>query len=275
VSEDLRGCVVFPYGSSGYRLITGRGTTDAGNPAEIAYSDDWGDTWTDVNIGTTNAEFISQPNALAALDQYHIWAGTEMGNLFFSDDGGATWADLNCPAATDIYDIFPLDENYLLVVGENNLILWSADHGEHFVTVTGPAARAADEAGCCWAFDTKRWFVGYITGHLHYTNDGGDTWDEYVLPNGGGTINRVNDLSFVNSHFGFAVGKITVGGNVYGALWRTVNGGNDWELHLTAQLAAGAIGMASVHACDQNKAIMAGDMTGAVGTIYTVAAPAP
>jgi photosystem II stability/assembly factor-like uncharacterized protein len=275
VSEDIKGLVAFAQDADTYRIIAGRGTTDAAAPAEIAWSDDYGATWTLVNVGTTNAEFITWGNAIAAIDKYHIWAGTEMGNLFFSEDGGATWADLNCPATVDIYAIHPLDENYVLVAGENNLILWSTDGGEHFAAITGPAARAADEATCCWAFDRKRWMVGYLTGHLHYTNDGGDTWAEITLPTGGGTINRVNDLSFVDSHFGFAAGKVTIGAVIYGCFWRTVNGGYDWELHLTEALTVGALGMASVHACDANKCIGAGDISAATGTIYTASGGTP
>ncbi|MEE9572773.1 MAG: hypothetical protein V3W20_06995, partial [Candidatus Neomarinimicrobiota bacterium] len=51
--EDIASGVCVDVDSSTTRLIIARGTTDAANPAEIAYTDDSGLTWTNVDVGST------------------------------------------------------------------------------------------------------------------------------------------------------------------------------------------------------------------------------
>jgi photosystem II stability/assembly factor-like uncharacterized protein len=112
-------------------------------------------------------------------------------------------------------------------------------------------------------------------GSLHYTNNGGDSWAEITLPTGGGTINRVNDMSFVNSHFGFVVGKITISATVYGALWRTIDGGNDWELYLTTALTTARWGRRLCRRATRTGRYWRWDIASSTGTIYTASAATP
>src|SRR5690606_27178368 len=89
--EAISAGVCFAIDRNTRRILVFRGTTDVSAPAEAAYSDDGGTTWTNVNIGSDNGEFVSSPKAVHAINQYNIWAGTNSGRIYFSNDGGGTW----------------------------------------------------------------------------------------------------------------------------------------------------------------------------------------
>ena len=70
--DHLLGLQCIELGRNSTRIIVGRGVTTASVPAEIAYSDDAGATWTKVELGAspgTDAQFISSRHALYAHDR--------------------------------------------------------------------------------------------------------------------------------------------------------------------------------------------------------------
>ena len=64
-----------------------------------------------------------------------------------------------------------------------------------------------------------------------------------------------------NDHVGFLVVRWKSNGAIFhGALYRTFNGGNDWELWQTASMSAGTFGLQAVWACEPNEAFAVGDI---------------
>lgn len=88
VTENIVGAVAVKISRTVTRWIVYRGTTDAGAPAESAYSDDSGATWTLVNVGSTNAQFTNDSQAAFAIDKGLILVGTTGGYIYRSTDGG-------------------------------------------------------------------------------------------------------------------------------------------------------------------------------------------
>ena len=74
-----------------HRVMVSRGTTDAGEAAEIAYADVTavGTTaWVNVDVGSVDGQFITH---LFLLDWNHIYAVTDDGYVYRSNNGGASW----------------------------------------------------------------------------------------------------------------------------------------------------------------------------------------
>jgi hypothetical protein len=121
--EGIAAVVVVPISSTVNRIIVARMSPDAGNPAEIAYSDDLGATWTAVNVGAVNGQFMAGPGALFAIDQYNIWAVTSGGYIYKSEDGGLTWTaqESGVLAAQTFYQVKFLSTSFGVVAGRRQL----------------------------------------------------------------------------------------------------------------------------------------------------------
>ena len=73
--------------------------------------------------------------------------------------------------------------------------------------------------------DEHGWAVGGY-GTIINTIDGGLTWKEQSL----GYIVHLKDLLFLNENTGFVVGIMYVGPHIYGIAFKTVDGGDNWNL---------------------------------------------
>ncbi len=277
---NISSVVCFPMGRDTTRVIVARGTTDAG-PCDIAITDNGGAAWTSVAVGAVNTEFVPWGGGLFALDEYHIWCVTDTGggaagNIYFSDDGGNTWTDMGGGGDALNYVDF-MDYNHGLVVGDTNEILYTDDAGTTWTTITGPAAQNAVDCLCCSVITESRWFVGYEDGELWFTEDGGDNWTQrvFAFPAGAASVNRVNDIKFLDDGYHGVMGiKWTDGAAaLWGSILRTFNGGMDWEVYDTAAAyTVGATGMNAVEICHPNLSYGVGDLCTATGTIYQASA---
>lgn len=229
-AEIIASDVCFDLDQDTRRLVVGRGTADVGNPAEIAYSDDEGATWTLVNVGAANGEFFFWNGALFALDRRHVWAGLNSGDLFFSSDGAQTWTEVVTANAgvEEITYIHFADEMHGLFVGDQNIVYYTEDGGVHWAGLVGP--NPATRLNCCSVIDPYRYWIGDAGGQLWFTADGGTTWTERVGFTGAGTLTGINDVMFIDEYHGAFVATWTAAGPLYkGSIYRTWNGGHDWE----------------------------------------------
>ena len=280
----LSSVVCFKVGDgSETRVIVARGVADGGAP-DIAWSDDWGATlWNIVDLGTVVDDFIPHGGGLFALDHRHIWAVTEKGDIWFSEDGGLSWTEQmpGLLGAVSLNYVRFVDENVGLIAGDGPTVLYTVDGGAHWNSLAGPGAA---NLLCCEIFDEHRAWVGDDTGDLYYTNVlsvgmvAGD-WNQRILPlpTGATDIAEINDIMFVrdsgvstNDHVGFLAVRWNINGAFYGALYRTFNGGNDWELWQTLTMVAGTYGLQSVWACGVNEAFGVGDVQAGSAYIMSV-----
>lgn len=213
--EDIQGVVCFKVGRNTTRVIVARGTTDGGNPAEVAYSDTDGAAWTNVDVGSTNGEFVSNSHALFAIDRYHIWLGTNLGKIYFSNDGGLSWTLQTNPAvsATPITGVSFYSPTIGYAVHTGGQVDKTTDGGSSWGAATVSGSAAATDIHAISAYFV--WVVG--TDGKFYTHDGAVTWaTRDVVPTAA--------IDFVNELEGIAVGSAASG-----VIYETIDGGYDWS----------------------------------------------
>jgi photosystem II stability/assembly factor-like uncharacterized protein len=278
INEDINSCECFYISRDTIRVIVGRSTTDGANPPEIAYSDNFGVSWTTVNIGATVAEYLYDAGSLFALDYRHVWAGTNAGKLWLSDDGGVTWTlKLTSSIANGIYSIRFRDEVYGLISGGHlgaGCILYStSDGGDNWTLLTPnlPAAEVAVSSYTCDLVDNNRFWVGYVNAHLYYSNDAGLTWTRRYLPMPVGmtALFCIYGLQFLDEQCVFIGVRCTVGAVAYGVVFRSIDGGFSWESWVGVAAAA-TIGISAIHPCSYNKCYWVGGPVAALGTVAVV-----
>ena len=257
VAEDLSAVVCYAVSRSTTRILVARGTADGANPAEVAYSDDDGATWTTVNVGAVNGQYVPNANSLFALDQYHIWLGTNDGYIYVSDDGGVTWTAQEA-AALNTHEwqaVFALNENVIWAGGYHNELAMSEDGGATWTAMTGPAGQATDDVMTIAVIDDYTIWLGYNDGKVFYSMDGGATWTQRTLPV---TVTDVSQIVFYNS----LVGYMAASGHVL----RTIDGGYTWEdttLPTTDPVNA-------IWVCGVNDAIAVGEVDGATALVLKI-----
>jgi len=251
----------FPFGRNSSRVIVANGST-SGVPAEIAYSDDNGVTWTSVNVSAGNTSF-AQRHALFARNQYNIWAALANGYIYHSNDAGVGWdvqeAGVLTTAAWNA--IYFVDDLVGWVAGENNEIARTIDGGTTWSAITGPSGQTTDDIYALAAHDRNRAWIGFNDGTLWFTHDGGTTWEERAFPGSG--VGQVRDIKFFDDNLGFMI--VNNASPTGTALW-TINGGYTWS-----RLDANAnSGYNAIYVCDEWNFFVAGEANGGLGYIAKV-----
>ena len=263
-AEDINGLDCFPITATTTRVVVARGETDAGNPAEIGYSDDLGVTWTNVNVGSTNGQYTPGPRALFALDQYNVWMVVTGGYIYYSSDGAATWATQSAGTVTTnaLHTVHAASNRVVWAAGASDTILRSLDGGDTWSAVT--ASGSGSTINSIFAFDAQRAWVATANGRLYYTLDGGTTWTRRRFS--GDTAGTVNSVKFINTLVGFMAHDTAA---PLGRVFRTIDGGYTWELFTTPTNG----GINSITICNNNLAWVAGEINSSTGFIAKVYAP--
>jgi photosystem II stability/assembly factor-like uncharacterized protein len=225
--EDCGGIVCFELGRDETRVIVARGETDGSNPAEIAYSDDSGATWTNVNVGSTNGQFNEFNLAMFALDRNNVWCGTDDGYIYKSEDAGLTWTAQESGSITTagITCIRFVDEDVGWACGEGNIVMRTVDGGTSWSAVTGPTAQAGVDAHVVEPLDRNRAWIGYEDGDLYYTVDAGvDGWNARSFTGSG--VGVVQDIRFHNEQHGYLLRD---NASPVANVLETVDGGYSWS----------------------------------------------
>lgn len=261
-AQNIASVATFQLGANTKRIVVARGTTDAGNPAEISYSDDSGATWTDVDVGSTNGQFAYGAHSLFALDLYHMWLVTSGGYIYFSEDGGQSWdAQEEGVLTAGVYRAIHFsDANNGYAVAAGDIIVKTTDGGATWsATTTTGTASALNTVAVIGKNDA---YVGTAGGKLFRTTDGGTTWTEQTFSGSGTggvtTIKAYNKLVLYMTH--------NTAGNV-GRIFRTVDAGFDWEL-LTMPASVPLLNDLVI--CDVDTSFAVGEIGGGLSTLYKV-----
>jgi photosystem II stability/assembly factor-like uncharacterized protein len=255
----------------GVRLIVVRDDlSGGGGPLDTEYSDDWGVSWTQSTAGAAAGEVALYGGALFSLDEHNVWLVTDTPNIYKSVDGGLTWAAQANGAAAALNYVRFIDENYGIAVGVASEIQLTSNGGTLWADSVGlPAGKGAVAINCCDILDKDRMWVGYTDGTLFYTVNGGTTWVQrtFSLPPGSivATTLTLNDVHFLDDFCGFMVVQWQSAGPVAeGAVYRTVNGGRDWQYYLPAASTIGFFN--AIWGTGYDTAFVAGELT-AVGPL--------
>jgi len=230
----------------GHRLIVGGGA-EAGQPAEISYSDDGGITWNDVTVGAVNGQAI---NALCRDDLGRIWAAASDGYIYVSTNLGLTWAASYGAVDTneDLRGIVFVGQQVGMAVGNDNVVMYTPNGGATWELLVGPAVGVNLSS-----IDVNRashLYVSAMDGTIHRTIDYGTNWVE-VLDMGSGNVRRLRfeeDMQY----FGGAVWNADTG---EGTFLRTEDGGVSWMAWATPA----NTGLRSLYLVDPNMIYICGD----------------
>jgi photosystem II stability/assembly factor-like uncharacterized protein len=273
VAENFN-IAVFPMTPTTTRVLIARTTTNAA-AAQVAYSDDGGTTFSALTAcGTTLTEFFgAYPQSIFALNRENIWGCTRVaagavGNIYKSADGGATWTLSYASAAEALNVIHFADENTGVCFGLTGDCFATTDGGAHWVAKTAPFATATTG---CLCMDSNRFWAATVAGTLWYSQNGGTTWAQRVLPMpaGASAIAALGAMDMIDDYVFSIVGTATVGGNPFGAIWRTWDGGANWTSVLTP--ATIAQGLVAVDMIDVNNIFAGGGVTIGTSTILQAA----
>jgi len=227
-NEHIIAMDIFEMDKTVSRLLVVRGTADAGNPMEIAYSDDEGDTWTAVNVGSALGQHPFTPYSLYVLDRYNIWLCCRDGFIYNSTDAGATWTAQESGSLTTqhLNSVFFVDDRNGWAGGDNNAILRTSDSGITWELVTGPSGKSSDDITVVSVHDYYRIWLSYDDAELWYSEDRGDTWAHRTFQYS--STGSIDAMDWMNNYIGMVVHN-----NAYltsfGRVLVTTNGGTTWE----------------------------------------------
>lgn len=221
VNDDVGSIAAFQITPYIRRIIACRTSTIIGTPAQIALSDDEGVTWTIVDLGISNDEYVAPDgNSIFVLNDSDIWIITKSARIYHSVDQGLTWTvQAHMSGATRVIQF--VNSKYGFVGGTGSHLYKTVDGGYTWTAISTPTAEAGKTILALYAVNSTDVWVGYDGGSLYYTNNAGITWYERLYP--GST--EIQSIDFSNPYVGFMACHTATGG----LLFRTVDGGFNWE----------------------------------------------
>lgn len=255
--EHIAAVTCFEIEDGVTRVIVARGVTDADDPAEVAYSDDFGATWTAVDIGETDALFVLSPNGLFAIDQFDVWAVTGGGFVHHSTDGGVSWSTAHAGTITtqNLHSVHFANDKVGVAAGAAGAVLKTQDGGLTWSLMTAPANTIIRKV---FVIDGQNMWAAGSDGNLYYTHDGGATWAVRAFTGSG--AGAVRDVAFSNRLFGYMIHN-DAGGDA--TTYYTYNGGYIWERVNTVDNS----GLSQLAVCGLNEWYAAGAVDGGTAVI--------
>lgn len=178
------------------------------------------ETWAEV---TTGFVATKGPLDIFSLSAVLTWIVAEGGYIYFSEDitSGVEVQTAGGVTTEDLHGIHGVDENNLVVVGNNNTVLFTTDGGETWAAVTGP--NVGVNLTCVAMKSALEWLIGAADGTLWYTRNGGGTWAQKGFPGSGAGV--VRDIQFATGSVGYMAHDTAT---PLGRILRTLDGGFSW-----------------------------------------------
>ncbi|HUW94628.1 MAG TPA: YCF48-related protein [Anaerolineae bacterium] len=260
VQEGISGVECFALSRDETRVLASRGSPVHLEPAQVAYSDDSGANWTIVNVGSVNFSYIATGQSMFAFDRNNIYVGLTNGYIYKSVDAGLSYTAVESATIhAGIWNaIHFADDNVGYAVGAANVVAKTLDAGVSWSSVTGPTAEAGNAAVTVFVQDRNRVWVGYDSGTLYYTLNGGSTWTERAFSGSG--VGQVRDIRFFNDSLGFmAVNNASPIGTIH---W-SIDGGYTWSALTTPT----NTGLNRLYICDQWTFFTCGEVQASIAFI--------
>ena len=181
---------------------------------EIYFSDDGGETWTQQEDGTLIGG-VGYAIHFESTGQYGMAVGAA-GTIAVSSDGGASWAAATAVPAggDDFLCVTVLDENRAWIGTDESGLYFTRDFAATWTQRTGwtdSGLATGHVQDMSWVGD-QVCFMSYQTdvpvGHVHYTFDGGTSWERLTTP----ANNGLNGIFAIDETHAFAVGVLAGAG---------------------------------------------------------------
>lgn len=243
---------------AGIRYLVFRGIGVPAAPAECAYSDNNGTTWTNIFIGAVPGQYVLDVKVCGA----KVVVCCSGGYIYVSENSGQTWRAVESAAITgeNLNSIVFYDGKHGYCVGNNNQYLYTVDGAEQWFGGTGPAGGL--NLLSVAVNDKDHVFVGTNDARLMRTEDGTDgapTWEEWLNL----TAGSIDWIEFdEHQYVGFLIHNT---GLPRGYVYKSEDGGADWVVQANQPVNAG---LNDGHVCDANHVIVTGNVYGVGGTTF-------
>ena len=145
-----------------------------------------------------------------------VWAVGDSGKIVASSDGGRSFHIQHTPVTAHLQAIAAWDARRAVVVGNQGVVLLTADGGQSWVEIKAPQSAVANKLMRARIADDAVWAVGEM-GAVLRSVDHGKTWERMR----GEEDVAWNDIAFVGSA-GWIVGE-------FGRILRSSDGGVTWS----------------------------------------------
>ncbi len=246
--------------AEGHRVLVTGGAMAATFP-EIAFSDDEGLLWTNVQIVDAGGGGRGV-NMLTRDSLGRIWAAFDEGRIYRSDNQGESWIVFEDGVETiqNLNDIVFFDENVGYAVGNAGVVLGTIN-GEDWDVIGSPVGIGINILSVA----VNRYGHVFVTTNdtrLFRSVDGGGEWEELV-DLAVGTINRTR-FDAAHRYFGYLIWD---NGGPIGTLYRSEDGGSTWlATALVGQTPANA-GLDALFVNDTNMVYVGGEPVGGTSFI--------
>lgn len=213
--------------------------------------------WANLNTGFT-------PNHLTAVafsSRDTGFVGGLLGSMYRTMDGGRSWESVMPETKNSfVQSISVRGSNVLMILSHDTVIYRSSDLGQSWesTAISGLRPRFATVFRYLEKVQhispTVAFVVGF-KGNALKTVDAGITWSKLVVQN---SPISYHDLSFVNENTGWIAGDS-------GVVYRTTNGGADWELQWTEDVLVSGAQLHSIDFSDELHGVAGGNN----GRIFT------
>lgn len=177
-------------------------------------SDDTGETWTELDTGTTQGL-----RGVFTYSGTDIWAVGTAGTVLFSSDSGDTWTAQTSGVSVDLNSVHFISDTKGWIAGNSGTVIETEDGGTTWTDRTSTTDTTQDLYSIFFTSATRGYACGN-NGIIIRTNTTGDSWT--IRPSN--TNVPLRSISFFRSS-GVDTG-VAVGLN--GVITRTTNGGISW-----------------------------------------------
>lgn len=185
---------------------------------------DGGIIWQPLNNFPPSTSEGLRRNKIQIIDKEHIYVKASFTELTYSADAGKTWNKVKTPSGILMSFAFKNVNEGLIVE------TFGSDKQFIYKTI---------DAGKTWTnvYESKNGrirLVNYIKNSTYYINnidnpillkttDDGNSWSEITVKNALSPLREINNLHFLDENIGVVV-------NSWGRIYKTVDGGDNWEL---------------------------------------------
>ncbi len=215
--------------------------------ATLLRTSDGGDTWTPQSGMPTYSGDALMLRSVYFINNNTGWIAGGDDLTMKTINGGATWQPIDwswTDYPTSPHSVFFADENHGWVVGK--YVLYTSDGGDQWDEQMHTPSGLVLHYQSVSATDAENAFIVGPGSEIYQTDDNGDNWTKKIS----GPTEDLNDLFFVNSQIGWAVGDDYV-------LVKTTDGGTNWVPY---NYDVDGLQFTSVHFCDADVGYATGDI---------------
>jgi hypothetical protein len=135
-----------------------------------------------------------------------------------STNDGVSWSSVTLPGSPNSARGVGTNGNGGVLVCASSYAVYSSDYGATFSSVTAPYSTICESV----AFNAGRWFAGYSSGRIAWSDDNGASWTVFISGFGANTFWCIFPVSST------VVLACSAGATNAGRIYRSTNNGTSW-----------------------------------------------